>query len=65
MQNTSEKRSKVAMGPIQDINLCVASAFYLSQVDLCGTFNAYSNANKKGNYKSLDASFLLLYYCKL
>ena len=38
---------KVAMGPIQDINLCVATAFYSSQLDLCGPFKAYSNANKR------------------
>ena len=39
------------MGPIQDANLCVAPAFYYSQVDICGPFSAYSNANKRATIK--------------
>ena len=39
------------MDPIQDIHLCVAPAFYSSQIDLCGPFNAYSNANKRTTIK--------------
>ena len=34
--------TKVAMGPIRDVNLCIAPAFYYSQVDICGHFCAYS-----------------------
>ena len=45
MQNT------IAMGPFQDVNLCIAPAFYYSQVDICGHFNAYSNANKRATIK--------------
>ena len=47
-----EKRAiKVAMGPVQDANLCIAPAFYTSQVDICGHFTAYSNANKRAKIK--------------
>ena len=38
---------KVAMGPVQNVNMCVAPAFYSSQVDICGPFNSYSIANKR------------------
>ena len=47
-----EKRAiKVAMGPLQNANLCIAPAFYYSQVDICGHFNAYSNVNKRATIK--------------
>ena len=39
------------MGPIQDVNLTIAPAFYYSQVDNCGPFSAYSNANKRATIK--------------
>ena len=39
------------MGPIQDVNLCIAPVFYSSQVDICGPFSAYSNANKRATIK--------------
>ena len=42
---------KVAMGPLHDVNLCIAPAFYYSQVDICGPFNTYSNANKRATLK--------------
>ena len=42
---------KVAMGPIKDVNLCIAPAFYSSQVDICGPFNAYSFLNKRATLK--------------
>ena len=48
---------KVAMGPIQDINLCIAPAFYSSQVDLSGPFNAYPNVNKRAIIKIWFAVF--------
>ena len=41
----------VAMGPIQDVNLCIAPAFYSSQVDIFGPFNSYSSANKRATIK--------------
>ena len=46
-----KKGIKVAMGPIQDVNLCIAPVFYNSQVDICGPFNAYSNANRRATIK--------------
>ena len=41
----------VAMGPIQGVNLCIAPAFYASQVDIFGPFKAYSSANKRATIK--------------
>ena len=35
------------MGPIKDSNLCIAPAFYSSQVDICSPFSAYSFVNKR------------------
>ena len=40
------------MGPIKYFNLCIAPAFYLSQVDICGPFGAYSSVNKRAALKS-------------
>ena len=39
------------MGPIQDVNLSIAPAFYSRQVDLCGPFNAFSFVNKRATIK--------------
>ena len=39
---------EVAMGPLQNENLCIAPAFYASQIDIFGPYKAYSIANKKG-----------------
>ena len=41
----------VAMGPIQDVNLCIAPAFYASQVDIFGPYKSYSCANKRATIK--------------
>ena len=41
----------VAMGPLQDVNLCIAPGFYTSQVDIFGHFKAYSSANKRATIK--------------
>lgn len=46
-----KKSVKIAMGPLQDVNLCVAPAFYYSQVDICGHFNSYSSVNKRATVK--------------
>ena len=32
---------RVAMGPINDFNLCIAPTFYSSQVDICGPFSLH------------------------
>ena len=42
---------KVAMGPKDESNLCIAPAFYNTQVDICGHFDSYSNANKRAKLK--------------
>lgn len=39
------------MGPIQNVNLCIAPAFFASQVDIFGPFKAYSVANKRATIK--------------
>ena len=41
----------VAMGPIKNYNLCIAPAFYASQIDIFGPFKAYSPANKRATLK--------------
>ena len=41
----------VAMGPLQDVNLCIAPAFYASQVDIFGPFKSKSIANKRATIK--------------
>ena len=41
----------VAMGPLQDVNLCIAPAFYASQVDIFGPFKSYSSVNKRATIK--------------
>jgi hypothetical protein len=42
---------KVAMGPKHESNLCLAPAFFNTQVDLCGPFDSYSNVNKRAKVK--------------
>ena len=42
----NKKSVDVAMGPVSDHNLCIAPAFYISQVDIFGQFPAYSYVNK-------------------
>ena len=52
------KRSvDVAMGPIQDVNLCIAPPFYASQVDLFGPFKTYSYANQRAKLSIWFAIF--------
>ena len=47
----NKKAIDVAMGPLPSNNLCVAPAFYISQVDMFGPFNLYSNTNKRATNK--------------
>ena len=47
----NKKRIQVAMGPLSDDNLCVAPAFYNTQVDLTGPYSSYSYANKRTTIK--------------
>ena len=46
-----KKSIDVAMGPIQGVNLCIAPAFYATQVDIFGPFKSYSSANKRATIK--------------
>ena len=47
-----EKRAiRVAMGPKDSSNISIAPAFFKSQVDICGPFDSYSNANKRAKVK--------------
>ena len=41
------KGVEVAMGPVADENLKIAPAFFMSQVDICGPFKAFSPANTR------------------
>ena len=50
----------VVMGPVQNVNLCIAPAFYASQIDIFGPFKSYSNANKRATVK---VWFLILCCC--
>ena len=45
------KSVEVIMGPVQDVNLCIAPAFYASQVDIFGPFKCFSTANKRATLK--------------
>ena len=39
------------MGPVQDVNLCIAPAFYACQIDIFGPFRCFSIANKRATLK--------------
>ena len=49
----------VVMGPLKNINLCIAPAFYASQLDICGPYKAYSLVNKRTTVKV----WFLVYCC--
>ena len=53
-----QKAVEVAMGPVKDCNVCIAPAFYSTQVDLCGPFNSYSKHNKRAT-----VSIYLVVFC--
>ena len=55
----NRKAIKVAMGPVSDINVCIAPAFYNSQVDIFGPYSSYSNLNKRASMKI----WFLLFCC--
>ena len=50
---------KVAMGPKHESNLCIAPAFFNTQVDLCGPFESFSNVNKRAKVKI----YLVIFCC--
>ena len=46
------------MGPASKQQLCVAPPFYITQVDLCGQFQAYSKHNKRTTVKIWIVEFV-------
>ena len=52
-----KRRIEVAMGSVSPCNLCVAPAFYNTQTDLCGPFEAYSYQHKRTTIKIWFAIF--------
>ena len=51
---------EVAMGPLQNVNLCIAPAFYACQIDIFGPYKSYSIANKRATIK---VWFLMICCC--
>ena len=49
----------VAMGLISYDQVCIAPAFYYTQVDLCGPYNSYSNVKKRASIKMVRNILLL------
>ena len=49
----------VVMGPLQNVNLCIAPAFFASQIDIVGPYKAYSWVNKRATVKV----WFLVYCC--
>ena len=47
-----KKSVEMAMGPIQEVNLCIAPPFFATQVDIFGPYKAYSRANKRATIKA-------------
>ena len=54
-----KKVINIGMGPVSTHNLRTAPAFYATQVDLCGSFKAYSLHNKRTTIKI----WLAIYCC--
>ena len=54
-----KNRIDVVMGPLQGVNLCIAPAFYASQIDIFGPYKSYSSANKRATIKV----WFLVYCC--
>ena len=46
-----KKTLDVTMGPISNYHLMIAPAFYISQLDICGPFKAYSNHHRRTTIK--------------
>ena len=47
----AKKAVEVAMGPVHSDNLNIAPAFYVTQVDIFGPVDTYSNVNKRAKVK--------------
>ena len=50
---------EVAMGSVSPVNLCIAPAFYVCQVDMFVPYGSFSHVNKRATPKVCD--ILLLY----
>ena len=48
----NKKAIYVAMGPVSNDNMCIAPACFISQVDIFGPFQSYSNVNKRATIKN-------------
>ena len=57
----NKKPVEVAMGPVSKFNMTIATAFYVTQVDLTGPFLAYSQQHKRTS-EVVDGCILFLYY---
>ena len=53
-----KRTAEVIMGPTSKDQLCVAPPFYITQVDLCGPFKAYSVHNKRATIKIYICTFV-------
>ena len=49
---------EVEMSPASRNQLCIAPAFYVTQIDLCGPFSAYSKHNKRTTIKVWIVAFV-------
>ena len=47
----NKKSVEAVMGPIQNVNLCIAPCFYACQIDIFGPLKSYSNVNKRASIK--------------
>ena len=54
-----KKSLDVLMGPIQNVNLCIAPAFFACQIDIFGPLKSYSPVNKRATIKV----WFLIYCC--
>ena len=46
-----KKSIEVPMGPVSPPNLCIATAFYVCQVDMFGPYGSFSHVNKRATAK--------------
>ena len=55
----TKKAIQVTMGPVHDNNLNIAPVFFMTQVDIFGPMNSYSNVNKRATVKM----WFVVFYC--
>ena len=54
----AKRTIEICMGPISQHNLTIAPPFYVTQVDLCGPYKAYTPHNKRSTIKIYLAVFV-------